>query len=159
MPQKRFRDTASFGKRQEYVVIAELLRRGYDAYQTLVDDQGIDCVIRRECGGGIGYLEIQIRARSKHAQARSHGLWPATAFEPRPNYVFIFYSEPLQKYWIIPSVDLAAKAKPRDGTKSKAVYDVFLSRMRKPRGSDTHTHVDTDEFVEYIDAWHLLNAT
>ena len=41
-----YRDTASFGKRQEYSVIAELLKRGFDVYMTLVDDQGIDCVVR-----------------------------------------------------------------------------------------------------------------
>jgi hypothetical protein len=42
-----FRDSASFGKRQEFTVTAELLRRGYDVYQTLVDDQQIDCIIRK----------------------------------------------------------------------------------------------------------------
>ena len=36
-----FRDRASFGKRQEYVAIAELLKREYDVYMTLVDDRGI----------------------------------------------------------------------------------------------------------------------
>jgi hypothetical protein len=40
-----YRDTASFGKRQEFIVIAELLRRGFDVYLTLVDDQGISSVI------------------------------------------------------------------------------------------------------------------
>ena len=34
-----FRSSASFGKRQEFVAIAELLRRGFDVYLTLVDDQ------------------------------------------------------------------------------------------------------------------------
>lgn len=42
------RSTASFGKRQEYIAVAELLRRGFDVYMTLVDDQQIDCVIRQE---------------------------------------------------------------------------------------------------------------
>jgi len=41
-----YRDSASFGKRQEFVAIAELLRRGFDVYLTLVDDQQIDCVVR-----------------------------------------------------------------------------------------------------------------
>jgi len=41
-----YRDTASFVKRQEYIVVAELLKRGFDVYMTLVDDQGIDCIIR-----------------------------------------------------------------------------------------------------------------
>jgi serine/threonine protein kinase len=40
------RSTASFGKRQEYVAVAELLRRGFDVYMTLVDDEQIDCINR-----------------------------------------------------------------------------------------------------------------
>ena len=37
--QGKHRHRASFGKRQEYIAIAELLRRAYDVYMTLVDDQ------------------------------------------------------------------------------------------------------------------------
>lgn len=40
------RNTASFGKRQEFIAVAELLRRGFDVYMTQVDDQQIDCIIR-----------------------------------------------------------------------------------------------------------------
>ncbi len=60
-----FHNVASFGKRQEYVVIAELLRRGFDVHRTLVDDQGIDCIIRREGEGGLRYLDIQIFTPSR----------------------------------------------------------------------------------------------
>jgi len=42
------RSTASFGKRQEYIAVAELLRRNYDVYMSLVDDQQIACVVRQE---------------------------------------------------------------------------------------------------------------
>src|ERR1700758_4110328 len=41
-----FRSSASFGKRQEFAAIAELLKRNYDVYLTLVDDQQIDCMVR-----------------------------------------------------------------------------------------------------------------
>lgn len=68
----RYRHTASFGKRQEFIAIAELLRRGFDVYQTLVDDQQIDCVIRKEVSGNPVYLDIQIKARSKML-IRDHG--------------------------------------------------------------------------------------
>ena len=61
----RYRDTASFGKRQEYVVVAELLKRGFDVYMTLVDDQGIDCIVRLAKNN---YLDIQIKARSNKAK-------------------------------------------------------------------------------------------
>lgn len=48
-----FRSSASFGKRQEYIAVAELLRRGRDVYMTLVDDQQIDCIIRQGVEGGL----------------------------------------------------------------------------------------------------------
>ena len=66
--KKKYRDTASFGRRQEYSVIAELLKRGFDVYMTLVDDQGIDCVIRLN---DKKYLDIQIKARSREAKPDS----------------------------------------------------------------------------------------
>ena len=61
MSKRKFRNTASFGKRQEYIAIAELLKRGHDVYMTLVDDQQIDCIIRR---GDHDYIDLQIKARS-----------------------------------------------------------------------------------------------
>ena len=44
------RSTDSFGQRQEYITVAELLRRNYDVYITLVDDQQIDCILHQENG-------------------------------------------------------------------------------------------------------------
>ncbi len=97
----RYRDTASFGKRQEYSVIAELLKRGFDVYMTLVDDQGIDCVIRLD---ETRYLDIQIKARSKDAQYWSS--FSSSLFTPRDNLLFIFYTEKNDSYWVIPSKDV-----------------------------------------------------
>lgn len=96
-----FRDTASFGKRQEYSVVAELLRRGFDVYMTLVDDQGIDCIIRLDYKR---YLDIQIKARSKNAQ--QWNFFAAMSFQPRDNFYFIFYTEKNNHFWVIPSMDV-----------------------------------------------------
>jgi len=75
-----FRSSGSFGKRQEFIVVAELLRRGYDVYMTLVDDQQIDCVVRVE-GNSHPYTST---FRSKLAQpARSNRvLSQHSPFEP-----------------------------------------------------------------------------
>ena len=97
-----YRDTASFGKRQEYAVVAELLKRGFDVYMTLVDDQGIDCVVRLD---EHRYVDVQIKARSKTAKHWS--TFAAMRFEPRPNLYFIFYTEKNETFWTIPSVELA----------------------------------------------------
>lgn len=96
-----YRDTASYGKRQEYIAVAELLRRGFDVYMTLVDDQGVDCVVRLDSER---YIDLQIKARSKTAK-----MWNAFGpllFEPRANYYFMFYTERDGNYWIIPSLEL-----------------------------------------------------
>ncbi|MBN1325741.1 hypothetical protein JW977_02055 [Candidatus Falkowbacteria bacterium] len=96
-----YRDTASFGKRQEYSVVAELLKRGFDVYMTLVDDQGIDCVIRLS---DKKYIDVQIKARSKTAK---HGnFFAAMTVNPRNNFFWIFYTEYDNNLWIIPSKEL-----------------------------------------------------
>ena len=56
-----FRNRASFGKRMEFSILAEILAEGLDIYTPLVDDNGIDAVIRKEDGS---FIEIQIKARS-----------------------------------------------------------------------------------------------
>ena len=106
-----YRSSASFGKRIEYVVIGELLRRKYDIYQTLVDDRGIDFILRHESDDSPIYLDIQIKARSKdclpYDAARFAGL---QIDNPRQNYLFIFYSEQLDSYWVFPSLVIVKKA-------------------------------------------------
>ena len=106
-----YRSTASFGKRIEYVVIGELLRRGYDVYQTLVDDRGIDCIIRHERNGRLPYMDVQIKARSKDCQAYDAGRFAGLKVDdPRPNYIFLFYSEQVDCYWVFPSRELVNHA-------------------------------------------------
>src|SRR6266496_4782001 len=77
MIKRSFRSSASFGKRQEYVAVAELLRRGFDVYMTLVDDQQIDCIIRQELNSQLRYVDIQIKARSNLCVQKDGGFFPA----------------------------------------------------------------------------------
>jgi hypothetical protein len=60
-----YRDTASFGKRSEFIAMAERFRRGFDVHATLVDDQGIDRIVRLDSGR---YVDLQIKARSEGAK-------------------------------------------------------------------------------------------
>ncbi len=53
---------AGFGKRMEFVIIAEMLSEGLDVYTPLIDDNGIDAVVRNPDGS---FVEIQIKTRSK----------------------------------------------------------------------------------------------
>ena len=111
-----FRSSGSFGKRQEYIAVAELLRRGFDVYMTLVDDQQIDCVVRIEVDGHPAYIDVQIKARSK--DAKQPGTFAALEVrDPRPNFMFVFYSEGANTYWVMPSLDLVREATEKKGVR------------------------------------------
>ncbi len=118
-----YRDSASFGKRQEYVVIAELLRRGFDVYMTLVDDQGIDCIIRLDNNC---YVDIQIKARS--TKAKQWNLFAAMSISPYDNYFFIFYIEANDTLWVIPSKDVVQLASMNKTGKNAGKFSLPLPK-------------------------------
>ena len=98
---KNFRSLASFGKRIEFWVIGEMIKQGLDVYIPVVDDMGIDAVVRKEDGS---FLEIQIKARSKDVVFGNSGLFAAINHDKiRKNYYFVFYSERMGTTWIMSS--------------------------------------------------------
>jgi hypothetical protein len=149
MSSNSYRHSASFGKRQEYVAIAELLRRGYDVYMTLVDDQGIDCIVRQ---GPNKYIDVQIKARSKNIVPGNAGHFPLLPIDkPRWNYVFIFYSEHIDTYWVIPSTHMV-----KDGfcnhNKSgpnKGKYRIMLTNYSKSKDKISAR----PKYLDYVDAF------
>lgn len=149
-----FRSSASFGKRQEYIAVAELLRRGFDVYMTLVDDRQIDCIVRQEQNGKLRYLDIQIKARS--ADAKHAATFAAlTVRDPRPNFWFIFYSEAAKTYWVMPSLDLAQMANVNKGGKTKqgknkGKFTIKLANKTKLGWKSR------PKFTAYQNAFHLL---
>ena len=96
----RFRDSASFGKRIEYYLVGLMLKEGLDCYMPLVDDDGIDVVIRKQTGE---YIEIQIKARSNTVKEGDAALFAAMNHEARNNYFFRLYSERLKTMFIMSS--------------------------------------------------------
>lgn len=97
----QFRDSASFGKRIEYYLIGLMLKEKLDCYMPLVDDDGIDVVIRKQTGE---YIEIQIKARSNTVKSGDAALFAAINHnEVRNNYYFVFYTERLDTMFIMSS--------------------------------------------------------
>ena len=96
-----FRHTAGFGRRMEYWIIGRMLREGLDVYVPLVDDIGIDAIIRKKDNT---FIEVQIKARSRTVIPGDAALFAAIVHEKvRPNYFFVFYSERLDATWIMTS--------------------------------------------------------
>ena len=95
-----FRHSAAFGKRMEYYIIGLMLKDGLDVYMPLVDDDAIDAVVKKPDGS---YVEVQIKARSNDNKFGSAARFAALTHEYRKNYWFIFYSERIDKIWILSS--------------------------------------------------------
>jgi hypothetical protein len=146
-----FRSSGSFGKRQEYIAVAELLRRGYDVYMTLVDDQQIDCVVRIEVDSHPVYIDVQIKARS--ANAKQAGTFAAlTIRNPRPNFMFVFYSEGAEAYWIMPSLDLVKEATRNKEGVNAGKYSIVFTNLR----SDGRPY-PRPRFEGWKDNWQAFN--
>lgn len=104
---KIFRHNAGFGKRMEYFVISKMLEQGLDVYIPLIDDNGIDAVIRKQDGS---FVEVQIKARSKDVKFGDAALFAAITHIHLSNYYFVFYSHRLDKTWILSSEEFIAEA-------------------------------------------------
>lgn len=126
-----YRSSTSFGKRQEYIAVSVRLRRGHDVYMTLVDDQQIDCIIRQEKEGRLRYLDIQIKARSKGA--KNPGMFAAMDVNKRDDYFYIFYSEEIDVYWIIPSRKLVELATQNKSGINEGRYTIQFARKIKDK--------------------------
>lgn len=136
----RYRDTASFGKRQEYIAVAELLKRGFDVYMTLVDDQGIDCIVRLDDSK---YVDIQIKARSRAAQ--QWNFFAAMFFKPRNNFYFIFYTEKNGHFWVIPSRDVATLSYRNKRGNNKGGYSLSLPKSDSGKNWKTFAKYVSDD--------------
>lgn len=95
-----FRHSAAFGKRIEYYIVGLMLKEGLDVYMPLVDDDAIDAVIKKPDGS---FVEVQIKARSKKVAFGDAALFAALKHDYRLNYWFVFYSERMDKIWILSS--------------------------------------------------------
>ena len=104
---KSFRHSAAFGKRIEYYVIGLMLKEGLDVFLPMVDDDAIDAVIKKPDGS---FVEVQIKARSKHVLFSDGALFAAINHDYRKNYWFVFYSERIDKIWILSSKEFIKEA-------------------------------------------------
>ena len=94
-----FRHSAGFGKRMEYKLIGDMLMEGLDCYTPLVDDHGVDCVIKKSDGT---FIEIQIKARSKDVTEGDAALFAAIDHKLTDNFYFVFIPKGLIRCGLCP---------------------------------------------------------
>ncbi len=146
-----FRNTASFGKRIEYWIIGLLLKEGFDVFIPLVDDDGIDAIIRGRNGRKI---DLQIKARSKHVAFGDAALFAAlTHPEERDGYFFLFYSERLDLMWLMSSADFIAQASQNKNGKNIGKRSVWFNG-RNTKAQTEHPHARFNPWLISSDIGH-----
>lgn len=109
--------------------MAELLKRGFDVYMTLVDDQQIDCVVRIEVDGQPICIDVQIKARS--AVAKQPGTFAVLEVRnPRANFMFVFYSVAAETYWVMPSLELIEQATSNQAGANAGKFSIVFTHTR-----------------------------
>ena len=107
-----FRHSAGFGKRMEYNLIGKMLMEGLDVYVPLVDDHGVDCVIKKDDGT---FIEVQIKARSSVVTDGDAALFSAITHDLTENFYFVFYSEREHRWFV----------EGKEGRRSDWVYTII----------------------------------
>lgn len=138
-----FRHNAGFGKRMEYYIIGKMLEQGLDVYVPLVDDFGIDAVVRKKDGT---FIEIQIKARSKNVVFGDAALFAAITHELRENYHLIFYSHRLNKTWILSSKEFIEESVLNKTGKNKGKRSIWFNGKSKKNMTE-HTHPRFDKYL------------
>lgn len=153
----KFRHSAGFGKRIEYWVIGLMLKEGIDVYVPLVDDMGIDAVVRRPDGS---FIEVQIKARSKTVVMGDAGLFAALTHEERENYYFVFYSERLATFWIMTSAEFIENATQNKSGKNIGKRSIWFNGKKKNKETGKYTEHVHERFKKFIATdFSRLNAT
>jgi len=121
---KSYRNSSAFGKRIEFYVIGRMLLEGLDLYIPLVDDNAIDLVVKKPNGS---FVEVQIKARSQDVIFGNAALFSALIHEYRKNYWFVFYSERMDKLWILSSKEFINNSYQNKSGKNKGKREICFN--------------------------------
>ena len=142
-----FRHSAGFGKRMEYYLIGKMLMEGLDVYVPLVDDHGVDCVIKKE---NDMFIEVQIKARSSEVIDGDAALFSAITHECTSNFYFVFYSERLDTMWIMSSEEFLQESVTNKSGKNAGKHSIWFNGNRTDSKTGIKKEYCKKQFEKYI---------
>ncbi len=141
-----FRESAGFGKRIEYYLIGKMLMEGLDVYVPLVDDHGVDCVIKKDAKT---FIEVQIKARSNKVREGDEALFAAITHEKTDNFYFVFFSESMNTMWIMSSDEFLHECDTNKSGKNKGKRSIWFNGNRTDKNGKKVEYCK-DKFKQYI---------
>ena len=142
-----FRHSAGFGKRMEYNLIGEMLMEGLDVYLPLVDDHGVDCVIKKDDGT---FIEVQIKARSNEIAEGDAALFAAITHDLTENFYFVFYSERMNMKRILSSEEFLKECATNKNGKNAGKRTIWLNGNRTDPKTGIKKEYCKKQFEKYI---------
>lgn len=142
-----FRHSAGFGKRMEYHLIGKMLMEGLDVYLPLVDDHGVDCVIKKKDGT---FVEVQIKARSTEVTDGDAALFSAITHEYTPNFYFVFFSERLNTMWILSSEEFLQECITNKTGKNEGKRSIWFNGNKTDKETGIKKEYCKKQFEKYI---------
>lgn len=94
------------GKIGEVIAVKKLIEQGFDVYDNIVDDRGIDLIIRNEKRGKIEHKDLQVK-HSKYYPKHNYywfGIGKATFNAHKGLYLMFILDE--YKIFVIPSMEM-----------------------------------------------------
>ena len=120
---------------------------GLDVYVPLVDDHGVDCVIKKDDGT---FIEIQIKARSSEVTDGDAALFSAITHDLTENFYFVFYSERLDMMWILSSAEFLNECVTNKTGKNKGKRSIWFNGNRKDKQTGIKKEYCKEQFEQYI---------
>ena len=142
-----FRHSAGFGKRMEYNLVGQMLMEGLDVYLPLVDDHGVDCVIKKDDGT---FIEIQIKARSSEVTDGDAALFAAITHKLTPNFYFVFYSERLKTMWIMSSEEFLNECVTNQNGINKGKHGIWFNGNKTDKATGLKREYCKERYKKYV---------
>jgi len=139
------------GKRAEFLVFGELVKRGADLYLPVIDI-GIDAIIKKQDGT---YLQIQVKSTESPEQAGWFNVWDLERYKDKGLFIVcVEMSKESPEIWVLPSevfIEYAVISKPKEGWNK---YTLGIDSKDTKHGNETRRIL----LKEYLGAWHLLTG-
>ena len=116
-------------------------------YVPLVDDHGVDCVIKREDGS---FIEVQIKARSREVIDGDAALFAAIPHELTDNFYFVFYSERLDMMWILSSEEFLQECVTNKKGKNAGKHSIWFNGNRTNKKTGERHEYCKKQFERYL---------
>lgn len=141
-----FRHSAGFGKRMEYNLVGKMLMEGLDVYLPLVDDHGVDAVIKNDEGE---FIEVQIKARSNEVKESDAALFAGIRHEFTPNFYFVFFSERLDAMWILSSEEFLQECVTNKTGKNQGLHSIWFNGNKIDKSTGKKKEYCKEKYEKY----------